>query len=487
MNTRGANNRIRVKVGLFTALGLLLIGFLTILVNHKPYFFRPCQLVHIQVDDATGLRMKSAVRSMGINIGYLKSVTLQETHVDLGICVTAPVEILPSTRAYIRSEGFLGDKFVELRPVKYVGPRTSSNDPAESSLLPGAAGGGVSSLVWGLLEASARADNTIPAARTRANATSGGEREIPVGSSSQDMQHVINRVDKLVNEMTTLTSNLRQAINPEQLKSTMKQLNLTLQNASKTLSPQGGLNQTAQRTLAKLEDAVEQLRDQLTRINQGQGSLGRIINDPIYAEELKTALDNINNLLAHTNQMHFVIDIGGEEIRGYNNGRGWFKLQIWPSRDHYYLLGISVDPRGLRTITQTTTTSGGVTSVVDTTQIEQTGLLFTGMVGKVFYQNRLDLAIGALYGDGAVSAMVNLGPPAQETRFQIKTDLYIRGNGIPWDIRTEAYVRPFMSLYLVAGLESIRQVNGVLNLTYGGGVAFDDEDIKLLFALVGVH
>lgn len=477
MSTHGVNNGIRIKVGLFTALSLLLIGVLTILVNHKPYFFRHCQLVHIQVDDATGLRMKSAVRSMGINIGYLKSVALEETHVDLGICVTAPVEILPTTRAYIRSEGFLGDKFVELRPVKYVGSPSTENkarDVQPSAMLD-----------W--IESSAWADEAHAANRVSDGDAPPGEREIPVGSKSQDMQQVINRVDKLVNEMTSLTSNLRQAINPEQLKSTMKQLNITLQNASKTLSPQGGLNQTAQRTLAKLEDAVEQLRDQVTRINQGQGSLGRIINDPVYAEELKTALDSINRLLDHTNQMHFIIDIGGEEIRGYSNGRGWFKLQIWPSLVHYYLLGISVDPRGLRTITQTTTTSGGVTSVVDTTQIEQTGLLFTGMVGKVFYDDRLDLSIGALYGDGAVSAMVNLGPRMAETTVQVRSDFYIRGNGIPWDLRTEAYLRPFLNVYLLAGLESIRQVNGVLNFTYGGGVAFDDEGIKLLFALIGVH
>src|SRR5690606_35586037 len=79
---------------------------------------RPCEPVHIYVDDASGLLKKSPVRSLGIQIGYLNSVELAGDQVRLNICITAPVEVTQRTRAYIRGEGFLGDKFVELRPVR---------------------------------------------------------------------------------------------------------------------------------------------------------------------------------------------------------------------------------------------------------------------------------------------------------------------------------------------------------------------------------
>ena len=131
MNTStDATTSTRFKVGIFTILSLLLIAALTVFVNDKPFWWRSCQLVHINVEDGTGLKAKSAIRSLGIEIGYLKTVELNETHVDLGICITAPVEVLPSTRAYMRGEGFLGDKFVELKPVKYVGPRIDKGVPS---------------------------------------------------------------------------------------------------------------------------------------------------------------------------------------------------------------------------------------------------------------------------------------------------------------------------------------------------------------------
>src|SRR4051812_17436205 len=121
MNPSLAPKSTRTKVGVFTLTTLLLIAASTVYVNDRPYWWRSCQLVKIAVDDATGLKTKSPIRSMGIEIGYLDSVELEETKVALGICITAPVDVLPATRAYLRSEGFLGDKFVELKPVRYTG------------------------------------------------------------------------------------------------------------------------------------------------------------------------------------------------------------------------------------------------------------------------------------------------------------------------------------------------------------------------------
>ena len=261
----------RIKVGIFVVLGLLLIGGVTVWVNHKPYWWRPCQSVSINVDDATGLKTKSPIRSLGLEIGYLNSVQLNETHVTLGICITASVEVLPATRAYIRGEGFLGDKFVELKPVRYVGGGKSSEpeNPAPGSspnIAPSAGsqaapasdhgsfhqipfGGSVAFRavqgIWDDLIPSAHADPdstpTVPAAtgpaKSQGPAANPKSRVVPVGSESEDMQQLVGRVDTLVREMTSLTTNLKDSINPQELHETMRQLNRALENAGKTLSP----------------------------------------------------------------------------------------------------------------------------------------------------------------------------------------------------------------------------------------------------------
>lgn len=486
MNSLDASFGTKLKVGIFTLICLGLVGAITIIVNNKPYWWRACQPVKISIEDATGLKMKSAVRSMGIQIGYLQTVDLSETHVDLGICITAPVEVLPSTRAFIRGEGFLGDKFVELKPVRYMGDPKNGSDNRKVEKT----GRKYVQRLWSWIVPDASAEDaskpgvpvTAPATAPTKKGTPG--RQIPVGETTQDMQAVVNRVDGLVGEMTALTSNLRQAINPEELRATMKQLNKTLENASKTLSPDGGLNQTAQRTMAKLEGAVEQLRDMMTRVNNGEGSVGKILNDPVYAEELAKALKSLNKILGRASEWRFVVDIGGVDLRGYSGSRGYFKFAVWPSPDRYYMLGVSVDPRGRVSITNTTTTQGGITTTAQTTQVEQTGIQLTGMVGQRFFEHRLDLSIGALYGDGAVSAAINFWKPGEEDKLQLRGDLYSRGSNNPTDARAMVTIKPFMSTYLTGGVESFRKVNGLVALAYGAGVSFDDDDIKMLFSLM---
>jgi phospholipid/cholesterol/gamma-HCH transport system substrate-binding protein len=509
MNPSHSTLATRIKVGVFTLLSLLLIGGITVFVNDKPYWWKPCQMVKINVEDATGLKPKSPIRSLGLEIGYLVSVELTETHVTLGICITAPVDVLPTTRAYIRGEGFLGDKFVELKPVRYLGESAaagtqsdSEREPAKSSekaleipavvepekapgqveLESGGDGIPVKNWVeqsWNWILPSAYA---APAAMAPIAPKAPG-REIPVGEGSEDVQALVKRVDDLVRQMTGLTTNLKDAINPEDLRKTMQQLNRTLESASKTLAPEGGLNQTAQRTLAKLEDAIEQLRDQMARVNRGEGSVGMILNDPTYAEEIRQAIRNVNLLLSRVGGVRFVVDLGTELLPDYSrSGRGWFQLNIWPVPDRYYLIGISVDPRGRLTNT-TTTTSIGTSSITQSQQfIEDQGILITGMLGKVFL-NRFDFSIGALHGDGAVRLRLNLGPHGNADRLQVVNDIYTRiGAGSGVDARTTVIIRPWMSIYVRGGVESWKGVNGKTAYSYGAGVAFDDQDIKLLFA-----
>jgi phospholipid/cholesterol/gamma-HCH transport system substrate-binding protein len=299
------------------------------------------------------------------------------------------------------------------------------------------------------------------------------------------VQALVKRVDDLVREMTGLTNNLREAINPDELRNTMQQLNRTLESASKTLAPEGGLNQTAQRTLAKLEDAIEQLRDQLARVNRGEGSVGMILNDPTYAEEIRQAIRNVNTLLSRVGGVRFVVDIGAEILSGYvRSGRGWFKMGIWPAPDRYYLIGVSVDPRGRLTNSTVRTTINGQVVTLTQEVTEDQGILITGMLGKVF-RKRYDFSIGALFGDGAARFRLNLGPEGHEDRLQLVNDLYTRiGAGTGVDLRTVAMIRPWQSIYFRAGVESWRGVEGraTLSYSYGAGVTFEDQDIKMLFA-----
>ena len=503
MNPNLATFSTRIKVGLFTALGLLLTAAVTVAVNDKPFWWRPCHLSFVMVEDATGLKYKSPVRSLGLQIGYINSVDLSDSHVKLGVCVTAPVVIMSSTRAYLRGEGFLGDQFLELKPVHPIadGPvpaqvnATPRQAPSQNSPTPIPADPSASKPEEGPKKTPREV--TAPGAFLRvldllvpsALAAEEDGKVIPVGKENQSIQKLVEKVNDLVGEMTQLTSNLKQGIQPDELRKTMQQLNRTLENASKTLSPEGNLTMTARRALLKLEDSIDQMRQIITRINEGKGSVGMIINDPSYAEEIKLALKNVNKILNKVSDVRFAVDVGGEMIPAFDGSRGWFRLALWPNPTRYYLLGLSIDPRGKVSQTTTSTDAGGGSATVKTTQVEKGGFSITAMLGKRFISNRLDLAIGVLHGDGALSTQILFGPKGDEERLRIINDFYgrsIAANGdvtTKLDCRTNIYINPFAGLYVRGGVDGYRRTNGKIPWSFGGGITFDDEDIKLLFSL----
>ena len=526
MNPSEASTKTRVKVGLFSVAGLAMIGLFTVYVNDRPHWWRPCQMVEIDVEDATGLKEKSPIRSLGLEIGFLRSIALTENHVKLGICITAKIDVLPETRAFIRGEGFLGDKFVELKPVRYRGeidpifknpskaiaPAPVVPQPVESSAessgenhgdLPASATRGhqrkPGSYPIQVINPSASLGRTIlqlnpfsvPLAEAEepvvAATSKSAPKRVPVAKNQQDMDNVVKQVDELVGEMKGLTTNLKEAINPQQLKATLQQLNKTLDSAARTLSPEGGLTTTAQRTLAKLEDAIEQFRDQMARVNRGEGSVGKLLNDPVYADEIRDAIRNVNRLLGRVSAIRFEVNLSAESIPVWDGTRGNFLLGIWPEEDRYYLLGVSFDPRGKKTVVTTTTTVGGVSTVAKTDTVEQSGLLFTATLGKVFWR-RIDLSAGLINGDGGVSLGLWAGPNGFEDRFRIKGDLYSAGTGEGVDLRLYGYLQPgpkgsiLQGVYFRGGMDGMKKVNGRIPYFFGAGLTFDDQDIKLLFA-----
>jgi phospholipid/cholesterol/gamma-HCH transport system substrate-binding protein len=233
------------------------------------------------------------------------------------------------------------------------------------------------------------------------------------------------------------------------------------------------------------------MRDQITRINQGQGTLGKLINDPSYAEEMKKALVSMNRILNRAGEMRLHVALGLQEMNAYSGSRTTFEVTIWPRPDRFYRLGMAADPRGRITQTSIVTNYGGtVNGPITTTTIEQGGFMLTALVGKRL-SPIADIGIGLIYGDGAAIVNFNLGPEENREMFQFRSDLYFRpkteSNG-NWtaspDARMQLILQPISIVYLNVGVEGFRKANGTFSSIFGAGIRFDDEDIRLLFSFL---
>jgi phospholipid/cholesterol/gamma-HCH transport system substrate-binding protein len=102
-----------VKVGIFTVTMLLVAAGLVVIFGE--FRFGPSSTYHANFIDATRLKSGQKVRIAGIPVGAVKDVKLNPNNtVDVAFSVDKRYTLYSSTRAVIRYENLVGDRFLEI-------------------------------------------------------------------------------------------------------------------------------------------------------------------------------------------------------------------------------------------------------------------------------------------------------------------------------------------------------------------------------------
>lgn len=112
-DTRESQRSMLVKVGAFTVtMVLVAIGLVVVFGEFR---FGPSNLYHANFLDATRLKGGQKVRIAGVPVGSVKDVKLNSNNtVDVAFTVDKRYTLYSSTRAVIRYENLVGDRFLEI-------------------------------------------------------------------------------------------------------------------------------------------------------------------------------------------------------------------------------------------------------------------------------------------------------------------------------------------------------------------------------------
>lgn len=221
------------KVGAFVFGGIILFCLVIILLGANQFLFKPQFQLKISVNQSQGLDIGSIVTFAGINVGHVSRVdyVTESTTVELTLDIDMAFQnaITNLSVAKIKTQGALGDKYVFITP--------------------GDSGGTV--LKSGEFIRTEKNEDFLDL----------------LTSKSTELENI----GVLVQEMSTLFKNMnandRSAILMENLAAVTKNLK------SVTADP-------------ALSASVKRLDSILTKIDKGQGTLGRLINEPTLHERL---------------------------------------------------------------------------------------------------------------------------------------------------------------------------------------------------------
>jgi phospholipid/cholesterol/gamma-HCH transport system substrate-binding protein len=103
-------------VGLFLAIGMACLAYLSIKVARKEFFSAGGYDVKAIFSNCSGLRPGSQVMIAGVEVGRVRGIRLQEYEANVDMVINPQVALQKDSIASIKTKGLIGEKYVDVSP-----------------------------------------------------------------------------------------------------------------------------------------------------------------------------------------------------------------------------------------------------------------------------------------------------------------------------------------------------------------------------------
>ncbi|MDR1870342.1 MAG: MCE family protein [Deltaproteobacteria bacterium] len=443
-----------IKVGLFVLAALGVVVWMALRLGVFSGMGKDFYEIKAVFDEASGLKQGVGVEVAGINVGRVANISLYEADRALVIlAIRNDVRLPADSRAVIRTQGVLGDKFIEIFPGTQGGAVLASGSSIEET---------VSAVdLSELLEKLGSVADDLKVLTSALAKDDGG----------QDLRDIVVNVKELSKSLKDLT-----AANGPQVTHAIETLSKVADNleniTDKVSKGQGTLGQLINddSAMRELRATLAGLRKITDKVSSGEGTLGRLVNDETTIDKIDQALTSVNNYLEKSDTMSVTVDYRADWMTRYNYLKSTLGIQIHTSPYRYYLLGVTGDYFGR--YSRTDYTSDGHRSRRE--NYERGRLKFNAQIAQRFYDMVLR---GGVFESGA-------GVAVDYYLFDEAVALTMEAFSGDFDhnphLRAMATWRFWKYFYLGAGYDDFISDLHRSSPFFSFGFSFTDDDLKEL-------
>jgi phospholipid/cholesterol/gamma-HCH transport system substrate-binding protein len=243
--------------------------------------------------NVAGIVKEASVMYAGLPVGIVKDINLSEDNglnVRLTLSIYRQYTIRKDAKFVIEQSGLLGDRYIDIVPQSITAPPIQPGD-----VLQGTTSVDLSEAIRNVVDVLHQAAGTI------ARVDSALKRVDEMVLNTQSLMHVSQtfaNVDAASSNAVALTVSLRSVVDAGQqdLTNAFAKLSLASDNmssASKRVEQVVADNQDDVRAAVKnLADSTQRLDTILTRLQQGQGTVGKLLVDPTLHNDLVHLIEN---------------------------------------------------------------------------------------------------------------------------------------------------------------------------------------------------
>ncbi len=511
------------RVGIFVLLGLLILTFFTFRVSKWGGIGGKGYTITADFDTAAGLEPKSDVKMAGVPIGKVEEIKLTGTRARLVLRINEGIRIPMDSIASIQAQGMLGEKYVEIFPGKATDRMLAAGGRVTQTLAPqnldelirkvSAIGDDIKRFTdslagtFGTPEGKQALGDILKNIREASIAVNA-----IVSGNQARFQSIVVNVDKVAADLKDVTAankeNLRETIaNLRAFSATLKEqtpeiarmINEAAGKMGRMADKAGAMADNANVILAdnregiresiasfkaasaKLDNTLGSASVVMAKIERGEGTIGKLVNDNGVAGGLSDTLDGINKLVRKGDALKTFIDYRLEYRAQSSDFKHYVDVRLQPTADKYYLVGIVDDPKGKLKSTDTLTIKDGVGTHTIEDQYENK-LLFSALIAKRF--SGLTLKGGVIESTGGMAMDYQVIPD----RLTVAGEAFnFSRKGDRPHLKAYANYDIVKNLFVTGGVDDIVSKDSRLRTLFMGfGIKFADDDLKTLLGAIPI-
>ncbi len=459
--------RPELKVGALFIASFLLVGYMSMKVAKGAGMFSATDSHQIEVDDASGIVPNTAVKVAGVKVGIVKSIRLVNGRAILDLEIQEGLGLSSSVHAEFKTDGILGSKHIALVNGKLEDPPLKKGDSI--SVMEGS--GSMGDMMSEVGKVAKSLNEVVQAIK---DATVTGTAETPIG-------RIITNIEILTADLADVSSANKGKINSiiDKLDSIVGTLDSVMGDDSR-----GRVNEAfdnAFNGLAKFDESLGNVRDITDKINKGEGTIGRLVNDEETVNGINEAIENLNVLLGGAKILRTSFDYHSEIMTKKGDVRSFVGIKLQPGVDRYYEIAAVQDQFGQskkkRIVREGTQTDDYTEEITYESKIK-----ITALFAKNYYNFTFKGGLIQSTGGFGVDYL------ALNKKLMLSMELFDFSGGDKEDpnLRLFAKYDFYSGLYLVGGYNSLLSNDPNLSSPFfGAGLSLTNDDLMTLasFAL----
>lgn len=229
------------KVGIAVIVGAALLVLLLGRVERWTTGEQQGMRLKARFDTVAGLEIKSPVQVAGVKVGEVESIALSDGQALVTIRLLPGAVVYHGSKASIRATGLLGEKYLELLP----------GDPLKGPLKEGA--------------------------------------EVPQLAGSADLDRLITSLNGVADDIRSVSHSLKVALGTTEAQTQLADIVANTRDFTEALKTRG-------------PEILDRVNAILAKVQSGEGTLGRLVNDPGLYDRLEATLAEVKDLMSQIGQ-----------------------------------------------------------------------------------------------------------------------------------------------------------------------------------------